>query len=252
MKKTIQKFLLLSLMLGASSLEIAAQTCAPAPVNLISWWNADGSALDSRSRNNGILNGNTFAAGKVGQAFGINNMSGIADNAALNQQNSTLETWVMAQPYSCGGCSQFIAIKSGASFQGYGLGTNRQEIAGFGGGLRFTIEGLSDADLLDDVSIADGNFHHAAAIYDGATMKVYLDGTLAAQKPHFQSVNRRKLRLISAAAAADVNAAFEISLPHQAGEQKQCDILILFRVQTAERRLLFPPRFARRKNTPRA
>ncbi len=29
------------------------QVCSPAPVGLVSWYAADGNALDSRSRNNG-------------------------------------------------------------------------------------------------------------------------------------------------------------------------------------------------------
>lgn len=63
--KTITFFLILILALAAK-----AQTCSPAPVNLVSWYSGDNNALDSRSRNNGTLqNGAAFAAGQNGQAF---------------------------------------------------------------------------------------------------------------------------------------------------------------------------------------
>ena len=80
-----------------------AQVCTPAPVGLVSWFQADGNALDSRSRNNGILqNGATFAAGQVGQAFsfdGIGSQIVVADAANLSPQipangELTVSAWV--------------------------------------------------------------------------------------------------------------------------------------------------------------
>ena len=48
----------------------AAQACAEPPAGLVSWWPADGHALDIADGNNGTLqNGATFGPGKVGQAF---------------------------------------------------------------------------------------------------------------------------------------------------------------------------------------
>src|ERR1035441_2969639 len=45
-------------------------TCTPAPAGLVSWWAAEGNALDSVGTNNGVLvNGAGFGAGEVGQAF---------------------------------------------------------------------------------------------------------------------------------------------------------------------------------------
>ncbi len=131
--------------------------------------------------------------GRVGQAFDFNQQGvTIADNVVFNQQIFTIEGWITAQPYDCFGCGQFIASKSGSDgFFGYELGTNRESLTGFAGGLRFTINGgmSGNSDLLDDVSIADGQFHHVAATYDGATMKLYLDGALAAQKSVTTTIN---------------------------------------------------------------
>ncbi|MGH9947611.1 MAG: LamG domain-containing protein, partial [Pyrinomonadaceae bacterium] len=76
-----------------------AQVCTPAPVGLISWWAADGNALDSRSRNNGALqNGATFTAGQNGQAFsfdGIDDHIVVPHNANQNMGDKiTIEGWV--------------------------------------------------------------------------------------------------------------------------------------------------------------
>ena len=87
------------MIISASALTAEAQVCSPAPVGLISWWAADGTTLDSRSRNNGTLqNGATFAAGQTGQAFdfdGLDDFFGVTDDSAFNPSGSfTIEAWV--------------------------------------------------------------------------------------------------------------------------------------------------------------
>ena len=117
MKNTIQKLLILSLMLCASSIAIAAQTCAPAPVNLISWWNADNNALDSRSRSNGTLTGTTFVAGQNGQgirfAAPLNTDNFSADGSGaldLTGNQVTLEAWIKLENNSLQPAQAFTAI----------------------------------------------------------------------------------------------------------------------------------------------
>jgi len=166
-------------------------TATVTPGGLVGWWAGDGNANDISGNNlHGALNGNAFAVARVGQGFDLNDLNGITvpDNPALNQQNFTLEAWVTALPFTCAGCGQFIAAKSGVGFTGYELATLREGSGGSGGAVRFTIQGLSGADLIDDNSIADGNFHHVAATYEGATMKIYVDGALSAQKPQTGTV----------------------------------------------------------------
>ena len=69
----------LTLSVLISSFQTAfAQTCTPARPDLVSWWPGDGNALDSRSRNNGTIQGNvTFAAGEVGQTFNLGGTAGL-------------------------------------------------------------------------------------------------------------------------------------------------------------------------------
>ncbi len=70
----------------------------PAPVGLVSWWQGENNALDSRSRNNGTLqNGATFSAGNVGQAFefdGTNDFVSAPDSTSLRPTNLTVEGWI--------------------------------------------------------------------------------------------------------------------------------------------------------------
>lgn len=169
-------------------------TATAAPSGLVGWWAGDGNTVDLAGTGNALLNGNAFAVAKSGQGFRIQNIDGIsvADNAAFNQQNFTVEGWVTAQLYGCEpACAQFIAAKSGSNgLFGFDLGTFRQDGAATAGAVRFTINGgAGGADLIDDVSIADGNFHHVAASYDGATMKIFVDGVLSAQKSITTTIN---------------------------------------------------------------
>jgi hypothetical protein len=73
--------------------------CEPAPAGLVSWYPAEGNALDIRSRNTGTLvNGVAFAAGKVGQTFSFD---GLNDRVTTNldvqpsaMPSTTWDAWV--------------------------------------------------------------------------------------------------------------------------------------------------------------
>lgn len=84
-----------------------SQACSPVPAGLVSWWQAENNALDSRSGNHGTLqNGATFTAGEVGRAFsfdGIDDFVRVPDNVNLSPEISevpgaegeiTVSAWV--------------------------------------------------------------------------------------------------------------------------------------------------------------
>ena len=78
-----------------------APPCAAPPLGLVSWWRAEGDALDYASTNNGqLVNGVSFAPGRVGQAFRLDGSSGyvsIPASASLDVGaggGMTIECWI--------------------------------------------------------------------------------------------------------------------------------------------------------------
>jgi Concanavalin A-like lectin/glucanases superfamily/HYR domain/Immunoglobulin domain len=134
--------------------------CTPPPAGLVSWWAAEGTALDSVGTNNGVLlNGVGFGAGEVGQAFifnGTNSYVGVADSPSLRLTNElTVEFWVKRQDLQR---EDYILNKGGDYIGGqlnYGV-TLTQPL--WGGTLAFTFAGGARHSL----SITDTNWHHCA------------------------------------------------------------------------------------------
>src|SRR5689334_18749528 len=87
--------------LAFSPLVHSQTNCVPVLTGLVSWWKAEGNANDVAGLNNGtLLNGTSFAAGEVGQAFrfdGQSNYVSIPSSASLNiglSNGLTIECWV--------------------------------------------------------------------------------------------------------------------------------------------------------------
>jgi hypothetical protein len=150
-----------------------AQTCVTPPSGIVSWWPAEGNALDNAGTNNGTLQTNvTYAPGEDGQGFDFNGSSSyivIGNPASLQLQNFTIEAWVrrtssfaisLVAPNA-----DFFAYGSG----GYGLGMFND------GSLYLTKSGV------DSVQVSTGltdtnNFHHVAVTKSGTDVVFYLDG----------------------------------------------------------------------------
>src|SRR5438094_509363 len=75
--------------------ECMAQTCAPPPAGLVSWWRGEGDAADQAGANGGTLVGNTgFDTGRVGQGFvfdGSGDAVQLGNPASLRLQDFTIE-----------------------------------------------------------------------------------------------------------------------------------------------------------------
>src|SRR5262245_17379609 len=96
--KTFLKTLADSFVLLTYSHASDGANCVQKP-GLVSWWPAEGNAVDAAGGNSGVLlNGATFAAGRFGQAFSFNGTGAhvrIADNANLHVTNGlTLAVWI--------------------------------------------------------------------------------------------------------------------------------------------------------------
>jgi len=103
-------------------------SCVPPPPNMVSWWPGDGNPNDIWDGNPGTLvNGATFAAGEVGQAFSFNGnnqyvLIGDPVPASLQIQNEiTLDAWIYVTGYPAGNTlglivgSQYDVNRAGAT-----------------------------------------------------------------------------------------------------------------------------------------
>jgi hypothetical protein len=163
------------------SLSANAQTCSPAQVGLISWWSADGNALDSRSRNNGtLLNGANFSAGNVGQAFnfdGVNDSVQVSHDANQNINGSfSAETWIF--PRSVNNNSPRILEKSDGSNR-WLLAINQSSPAN---SLELIINPSQVILFSPANSIVLNQWSHVAFTYNSVTndVKLFINGTQVA------------------------------------------------------------------------
>jgi hypothetical protein len=151
--------------------------CTPPPSGLAGWWPGEGNAYDNWGTNNGTLvSGAAYTNGVVGQAFSFNGTSGyvsISNSSSLNvfATNITIELWL--RTYQTNGYSNWkgIVTKGDSSWRLQGRSGAKTVV--------FSASGLSPStDLYGTRNVNDGLWHHVAAVYDGAHMFLYTDGTL--------------------------------------------------------------------------
>jgi hypothetical protein len=172
---------LLALVLAATASAAARAgelgTCVQPPANLVSWWAAEGNADDETGTNPGDASAAGFAPGPVGVAFtfdGDNEFVSVPDDPSLNLAAFTLEGWIESAELLSPAVG-FIAVKSGSDgLEGYEFGVFNAT-----GQLRLSLNGaLGGADLIAGPDVIDGQLHHVAASYDGARLRLYVDGGL--------------------------------------------------------------------------
>ncbi len=142
-----------------------------------SWWKADGNANDSSGANHGALvNGVTYAAGKVGQAFSFDGSLKyvrVPDAANLNfgtTTDFTLEAWIKLNGAQ-NGLVGLLAKGSGAPFYQLMVNGNHLYAEVFSAAGFVPLAGTTTA-------LDDGNFHHVALVVSrsGQNGKLYVDG----------------------------------------------------------------------------
>jgi hypothetical protein len=155
--------------------------CVPAPSGLVSWWPAEGNAIDIVGGNNGtLINGAGFAPGEVGQAFafnGVNQFVQVSNAPSLNPTNElTLEQWVNVSAYSASD-AVILSGKDCLSCQaGYSLGMTNVV-----GGWFFRAQlGLTSGylELAGATPVQLNTWHHVAMTFDGSALKLYVNGIL--------------------------------------------------------------------------
>jgi hypothetical protein len=163
-----------------------APPCVTPPAGLVSWWQAEGNAVDASGSNNGVLlNGVGFAPGEVGQAFsfkGTNSYVEVPDSPALQLTNElTIEFWLQRQTLTPATPEYFVE-KGGdytGGVQNYAVSVGSPTINNF---LCFTCAGAWwGAEPINDL-----NWHHYAvtARNGQSAPQIYVDGVLQVLTHH--------------------------------------------------------------------
>ncbi|MBI3851080.1 MAG: hypothetical protein HY298_12505 [Verrucomicrobia bacterium] len=162
-------FLLLATIVSSAS----ASTCVQPPPGLVSWWRAESNALDHVSTNHGnLVNGVTFAPGKVGQAFNFSGTSfvDVPNDASLSFSRTSAMT-VALWAYRTGGSGGHLLGKRVSC----GSDINYQLFAppiGFGG------EPGTGFGTSEDLPL--NQWTHLAVTFDGTNFSLYINGSLSA------------------------------------------------------------------------
>ncbi len=154
-----------------ASLTVNPTVCFPAPSGLISWWPAEGNALDTGT-NNGTLAGNaTYATGLSGQAFSFDGSGdgvSLGNPSSLRLQTFTIDAWIRRNNSTQPSQGPAEGIFFGYGGGGYAFGLKND------GRLFLTRNGVSQ--VISTAQITDTGFHHVAVTKVGSTVVFYVDG----------------------------------------------------------------------------
>src|ERR1019366_6938442 len=162
--------------LAVAVVSVRGSSCTPPPPGLVSWWPAEGSALDSAGGNNGtLMNGTGFTNGEVGMAFNLNGVNNFvlvnpaSTNLDVGQGDGfTFEGWVY--PTTLANSQPFIEYeKNLGTFNGSDVGVQfYASVTSIPGGLYANIKDTGDVDHTMSSSaglVTTGVWQHIALSY---------------------------------------------------------------------------------------
>jgi hypothetical protein len=148
---------------------------------LVSWWRAEGNGNDSAGHNNnGFLTNVSFVPGPLGgQAFNFDGTT----SAVVVQTSTTLDLatgfgislWVKAAAWPSLGT--FLVDKWVYAQEDKLVSVTSD------GHIGFLLYPTAAQQLISSTALTLSTWHHVAATYDGATVKIYIDGILDASGP---------------------------------------------------------------------
>ena len=151
----------------------------PAISGLVAQWKGEGNANDSGGFDNATISGTVgYAPGVVGQAFQFSGAGSVvaSDTPALDSTTFTIGGWFNITQAPAAGTEYYLASKYDGGYHGW--------ILRIGGNLQpgISVSGSSSAsvNVYSPTAISLNSWHYLAATYDGSTVKLYVDGTLAA------------------------------------------------------------------------
>ena len=180
--------------LAVAGLPAQTSSCIPAPAGLVSWWRAELSMIDAWGDNDGIPGYSTYGvpytSGRVGSAFSFNGNASyyvrVPDAPSLRLTNAlSIEAWVLptssaARTIVCKGEGSFSLESNSGTNDSFFLGTY------FNGAPWLVVSpwnsGRTNVMLIGPQPLPSGVFSHLAATYDGSALRLYVNGSLVAQK----------------------------------------------------------------------
>lgn len=163
----------------------SSPTPIPPPSGMVSWWPGDGNANDIVDGNPGtMVNGATFSAGKVAQAFsfdGVDDYVNVSNSLNLNPGFSdfTVDFWMRTTYKGTSSYEKFLDLVGKRDFCGYSSFYN----------LRLTGDGTIWTEVdngpppywfasFGATPVNDGVWHLIAFVRKGTTVTLYIDGTV--------------------------------------------------------------------------
>ena len=172
----------------------AGVSCVSPPPGMVSWWPGDGNAVDIHGANNGtLINGTSFASGKVGQAFSFDGSDDgllVPDVPALNfgeGADFSLDAWIRLTPNAPTPSTNHFTILSKRFAPTDTAKPTGFELFLFEGKLGFQLADDSEANgfyqnfIATTPDLRDGNFHHVAATLDRGVVdggRLFVDGQI--------------------------------------------------------------------------
>lgn len=152
----------------------STEVCSTPPAGMIGWWPGNGSGLDRAGGNNGqLINGVSFAPGKVDQAFSLNAPSQqfvSVDGAShiISNDQGAIVAWV--NPTATSPFRMVAAFGSGNAGEAVGFGINEGNVRVY--------HHTDPFDWQTSIPVSTGVWTFLAYTWDGTTERLYKNGIL--------------------------------------------------------------------------